>query len=107
MAWRASHYAAAGALALGALGWATREAWSGRRPVTAPPIRVERAYVDYADTLSRSETLSTLLARRGIVGRDYSAFLGAATGADVLGYAPVPEWLTGMGVVRFHVPAGQ
>jgi len=79
MAWRASHYAAAGALALGALAWATREAWSGRRAVTAVPIRVERAYVEYADTLGRSETLSTLLARRGIVGRDYTAFLAAAT----------------------------
>ncbi len=79
MAWRPSHYAAAGALALGALGWATREAWSGRRPVTAAPIRVERAYVEYADTLGRSETLSTLLARQGIVGRDYAALLAAAT----------------------------
>ena len=79
MAWRASHYAAAGALALGALGWAAREAWSGRRPITAPPIRVDRAYVGYVEALGRRETLADPLARAGIVGRDYSALLAAAT----------------------------
>ncbi len=79
MAWRTSHYAAAATLAAGALAWATRDAWPGRRPLTARPIRVERAYVDYADTLGRRETLSSLLARSGIVGHDYAALLAAAT----------------------------
>src|SRR2546428_7093642 len=79
MAWRESHYAAAGALALGALGWAAREAWPGRRPITAPPIRVDRAYVGYVEALGRRETVADPLARAGIVGRDYSALLAAAT----------------------------
>src|SRR2546427_392294 len=79
MAWRASHYVAAGGLALGALGWAAREAWPGRRPLVAAPIRVDRAYVAFADTLGRRETLSHPLARAGIVGRDFTALLAAAT----------------------------
>ena len=83
MAWRASHYVAAGGLALGALGWAAREAWPGRRPLVAAPIRVDRAYVAFADTLGRRETLSDPLARAGIVGRDFTAFLAAATDLPV------------------------
>jgi len=43
MAWRTSHYAAAATLAAGALAWATRDAWPGGGPLTARPIRVERA----------------------------------------------------------------
>lgn len=75
----ARRYAAAGALAVVVCGWTAREAWSRRRPLTALPIRVTRAYIDAADTLGRRETLSVLLARRGIVGRDRTAFLAAAT----------------------------
>jgi murein DD-endopeptidase MepM/ murein hydrolase activator NlpD len=79
MAWRASHWIAAGTLAVGGLAWSARAAWPGRRPLAAPPIRVARAYVDFTETLGRRETLSDVLARGGIVGRDYAAFLAAAT----------------------------
>src|SRR2546425_4011574 len=78
MAWRASHYAAAGALAAGALAWAARDAWPWRRPLTGPPIVVPEAYVEFADTLGRRETLADALQRGGITGRDYGAFLAAA-----------------------------
>ncbi len=78
MAWRASHYVAAGALAAGALASAARDAWPWRRPLTAPPIVVREAYVEFADTLGRRETLADALQRGGITGRDYGAFLAAA-----------------------------
>jgi murein DD-endopeptidase MepM/ murein hydrolase activator NlpD len=80
MAWRASHYVAAGALATSALLWGAHEAWSGRRPLVAAPLRVTSAYDEFADTLHRNETLSDVLSRAGITGRDYAAFLTAATG---------------------------
>jgi len=76
--WRASHYVAAGVLSAGGLVWATREAWPWRRPLTAPPIVVSEAYAEVTETLGRRETLSDVLARAGITGRDYAAFLGAA-----------------------------
>jgi len=76
--WRASHYVAAGVLSAGGLVWATREAWPWRRPLTAPPIVVSEAYAEVTQTLGRRETLSDVLARAGITGRDYAAFLGAA-----------------------------
>jgi murein DD-endopeptidase MepM/ murein hydrolase activator NlpD len=79
MAWRASHYVAAGTLAAAGLAWAVRDAWPGRRPLTAPTIRVEHAYVEYERALGRAETLSDLLAPSGIVGRDRFTFLAAAT----------------------------
>ena len=82
MAWRTSHYLVAGGLVAGALTWAAHEAWSGRRPLTAAPLVVTSAYDDFADTLRRNETLSDVLARAGIAGREYSAFLDAATGID-------------------------
>jgi murein DD-endopeptidase MepM/ murein hydrolase activator NlpD len=82
MAWRTSHYLVAGGLAVGALTWAVHEAWSGRRPLTAAPLVVTSAYDDFAHTLRRNETLSDVLARAGIAGRDYTAFLDAATGID-------------------------
>ena len=82
MAWRRSHYAAATLLAAGALTWAGR-AWSGRRPLTAAPIEVPGAYEEFTDTLGTRETLSDVLRRGGIVGRDYAAFLTAAQGLDV------------------------
>jgi len=78
MAWRASHYVAAGILAAGALVGATRAAWPWRRPLTAAPLVVERAYVDFSDTLGRRETVSDVLSRAGIVGQDYVRLLRAA-----------------------------
>ncbi|HEX9394852.1 MAG TPA: M23 family metallopeptidase [Gemmatimonadales bacterium] len=83
MAWRRSHYAAAAVLAAGALTWATRAAWSGRRPLTAAPIQVASAYEEFADTLGARETLSDVLRRGGIVGRAYAGFLRAAQGLEV------------------------
>ncbi len=83
MAWRRSHYVAAGALATGALLWARRDAWPWRRPLTAPPIVITAAYREFADTLTRSQTLSDVLERGGIVGHDYAAFLAAVKGLDV------------------------
>src|SRR2546422_11207177 len=74
-AWRGSHYVAAGLLAGGALLWAGADAWPWRRPLMAPPIVVSQAYVDFADTLGKRETLSAVLARGGIVGRDYTGLL--------------------------------
>jgi len=83
MAWRASHYVATGALAAAGLVWAARDAWPGRQPVMAPVIRVEQAYVEYQRALGRSETLSDVLTRGGIVGRDRTDFLAAATDLPV------------------------
>ena len=80
MPWRASHYVAGGTLAAGALLWGAHEAWSVRRPLTATPLVVTRAYDEFVDTLHRNETLSDVLSRAGITGRDYTAFLAAATG---------------------------
>jgi murein DD-endopeptidase MepM/ murein hydrolase activator NlpD len=74
MTWRASPYIAAGLVAGGALLWA--RPW--RRPLTAPPIVVSQAYADFAETLRARETLSDVLERGGIVGRDYAALLAAA-----------------------------
>jgi len=81
--WRASHYAVAGALVVGGLAWATREAWPWRRPLTASPIVVNAAYADVTATLGRRETLSDVLARGGVTGRDYAAFLAAAQSLPV------------------------
>src|SRR5262245_53355100 len=83
MARRASHYVASGMLVVAALAWAARDAWSGRRALTAPPIRVVHAYVEYADTLRRRETVSDVLARGGITGADGAALLAAATNLPV------------------------
>jgi len=83
MAWRRSHYAAAAVLTAAALTWATRAAWSGRRPLTAAPIQVASAYEEFADTLGARETLSDVLRRGGIVGREYAGFLSAAQGVEV------------------------
>src|SRR5258708_32831904 len=83
MAWRRSHYDAAAVLAAGALTWAAYAAWSGRRPLTAAPVRVASAYEEFADTLGARETLSEVLRRGGIVGRTYAGFLDAAQGLQV------------------------
>ena len=82
MAWRASHYVVAGGLAATGLLWAAHEAWSARRTLTARPLVVTEAYDDRADTLRARETLSDLLTRAGITGRDYVAFLGATKALD-------------------------
>jgi murein DD-endopeptidase MepM/ murein hydrolase activator NlpD len=82
MSWRASHYVAAGALAASGLVWGAHEAWSSRRTLTAPAIVVTAAYDEWADTLHRRETVSDVLARAGITGREYGAFLAAARTLD-------------------------
>jgi len=79
MAPRSRHLVAAGGLAAVALLWASRDAWPWRRPLTAAPIVVSTAYHDSALTLGSRETLGQLLQRAGITGRDWAAFLGAAT----------------------------
>ncbi|HVH69458.1 MAG TPA: M23 family metallopeptidase [Gemmatimonadales bacterium] len=78
MAWRVSHYVVAGTLVAGGLAWATRDAWPWRRPLTARPIVVDAAYVHVTEKLGRKQTLSDVLARGGITGRDYAAFLATA-----------------------------
>ncbi|HTD71118.1 MAG TPA: M23 family metallopeptidase [Gemmatimonadales bacterium] len=83
MAWRTSHFVAAGALVAGGLAWASRDAWPWRRPLTAPAIVVDAAYADLTTALGRRETLADVLARGGIRGRDYAAFLAAAKGLPV------------------------
>jgi murein DD-endopeptidase MepM/ murein hydrolase activator NlpD len=78
MAWRASHYVAAGALAATMLVWGAHEAWPSRdKALTAPPIVVSQAYDTWADTLSRNEMLSDVLERAGVTGAEYVAFLNA------------------------------
>ena len=83
MAWRTSHFVAAGALVAGGLAWASRDAWPWRRPLTAPAIVVDAAYADLTTALGRRETLAEVLARGGIRGRDYTAFLAAAKSLPV------------------------
>jgi len=83
MAWRTSHFVAAGALVAGGLVWASRDAWPWRRPLTAPAILVDAAYADLTTALGRRETLAEVLARGGIRGRDYAAFLAAAKSLPV------------------------
>ena len=83
MAWRTSHFVAAGALVAGGLVWASRDAWPWRRPLTAPAIVVDAAYADLTTALGRRETLAEVLARGGIRGRDYAAFLAAAKSLPV------------------------
>jgi murein DD-endopeptidase MepM/ murein hydrolase activator NlpD len=76
------HLVAALILGGGVLGWATRDAWPWRRPLSAPPIRVSQAYREFTDTLGRRETLSDVLARAGVTGHHYTAFLTAARTLD-------------------------
>jgi murein DD-endopeptidase MepM/ murein hydrolase activator NlpD len=74
---RASRYVAAGALAACLLAWGAHEAWPSREIPVALPIVVTSAYDEWADTLSRGEMLSDVLARGGITGREYVAFMKA------------------------------
>ena len=78
MAWRASHYVAAGVLAGGMLVWAAHEAWPSREMPVALPIVVTSAYDEWTDTLGRREMLSDVLTRAGITGREYVNFMKAA-----------------------------
>lgn len=78
MAWRASQYVAAGALATGMLVWAAHQAWPSREIPVALPLVVTSAYDEWRDTLSRNEMLSDVLARAGITGHEYVAFMNAA-----------------------------
>ncbi|HMG17335.1 MAG TPA: hypothetical protein VK573_01315, partial [Gemmatimonadales bacterium] len=82
MAWRPSHYVVAGTLAGAGLLWAAHEAWSARRLPIAPAIVVTSAYDEWSDTLRARETMSDLLTRAGVTGRDYVAFLSAARALD-------------------------
>ncbi len=66
----------------GVLGWATRHAWPWRRPISAPVIRVSESYREFSDTLGQRETLSDVLARAGVTGQHYAAFLTAARKLD-------------------------
>jgi murein DD-endopeptidase MepM/ murein hydrolase activator NlpD len=90
MARRARHYVAA--LTAGGLLWAARDAWPWRRPLTAPPIVITGAYADFTETLGRRETLVHVLARAGITGRDYAAFLDAARNLPVRRLRPGMEF---------------
>src|SRR5256886_12773509 len=54
-----------------------------RSPLTAPAIVVDAAYADLTTALGRRETLAEVLARGGIRGRDYTAFLAAAKSLTV------------------------
>src|SRR2546430_5108418 len=81
--WRTSHYVVAAALTAAGLVWATREAWPWRQPLTAPAIVVDAAYSDFSHSLGRRETLSDVLARAGVTGRDYAGFLTAAKALPV------------------------
>jgi murein DD-endopeptidase MepM/ murein hydrolase activator NlpD len=77
MAWRLSHYVVAGVGAATLAGAVARAAWVARRPIVAAPIVVTSAYEEFTDTLRRRETLSNVLSRAGIVGRDYASLLQA------------------------------
>jgi len=82
MAWRTSHYVVAGTLAGAGLLWAAHEAWSARRLPIARAIVVTSAYDEWSDTLRARETMSDLLTRAGVTGRDYVAFLSTARALD-------------------------
>ena len=69
-------------LTAGASGWVLSRAWPWRGPVRAPTIRVTTAYREFDDTLGRRETLSDVLARAGLTGSRYAAFLSAANRLD-------------------------
>src|SRR5438094_9051862 len=69
---RASQYVAAGLVTAGGLFWATRDAWPWRRPLTAQPIVITDAYLEFTETLGRRQTQFDVLAPAGIRGRDYA-----------------------------------
>ncbi len=69
-------------LAAGAAGWMLRGGWPWPGAVRAPSIRVSQAYREFDDTLRRRETLSGVLARAGLTGAHYAAFLASASHLD-------------------------
>ena len=69
-------------VAAGALVWAVHGGWLWRGPVRAPAIRVTTAYREFDDTLGPRETLSNVLARAGLTGSRYAAFLTSAGRLD-------------------------
>lgn len=74
---------AATVVAATGVAWAAWHVHAGGEPVAAQPIRVTTAYREFTDTLGRRETLSTVLARAGITGSTYAAFLASATRLDM------------------------
>ena len=76
----------------GGLAWAVHALGVWRHQVAAPPIVVHAAYQEFADTLGRRETLSDVLARAGVTGHTYAAFLAAATRLDVRRLRPGLVW---------------
>ncbi len=77
MAWRRSHFVAVGLVAAVATSLLARSAWRSPRPIVAAPIVVTSAYEEFTDRLRPRETMSNVLERAGIVGRDYNALLSA------------------------------
>lgn len=73
---------AAALVAAVGVAWTLWHQLAHRGPVAAEPIRVTTAYREFTDTLGRRETLSTVLARAGITGTSYAAFLASATRLD-------------------------
>ncbi len=69
-------------VAAGALAWAIHGGWLWHGPVRAPAIRVTTAYREFDDTLGPRETLSNVLARAGLTGSRYAAFLTSAGRLD-------------------------
>lgn len=69
-------------VAAAALGWVVHGGWPWRGPLRAPAIRVTSAYREFDDTLGRRETLSDVLARAGLTGARYAAFLASASRLD-------------------------
>ena len=69
-------------LAAGVYGWVARGGWPWRGPMRAPTIRVTTAYREFDDTLGQRETLSDVLARAGLTGARYAAFLASANRLD-------------------------
>jgi murein DD-endopeptidase MepM/ murein hydrolase activator NlpD len=58
--------------------WAAHQAWPSREIPVALPLVVTSAYDEWRDTLSRNEMLADVLARAGITGHEYVAFMNAA-----------------------------
>ena len=82
MAWRRSHYVAVGLVAVVATSLVARAVWRSRQPIVAAPIVVTSAYEEFTEKLRSRETMSNVLARAGIVGRDYAALLSATKSLD-------------------------
>jgi murein DD-endopeptidase MepM/ murein hydrolase activator NlpD len=77
MAWRRSHYVTAGLVTAVLAGAVVRAIVAAQRPVVAPAIVVTSAYEEFTDSVRRRETLANVLARAGIVGKEYAALLAA------------------------------